>query len=48
MGHNSKKKMQFELSPLTVWIALWTVNTYSDFQVNIFNLEILQDVNVFA
>ena len=22
--------MHFELSPLIVWIALWTVNTYSD------------------
>ena len=27
--------MHFELSPLLVWIALWTVNTYSKFQVNI-------------
>ena len=31
------KKKYFELSPLTVWIALWIVNTYSSFQVNIFN-----------
>ena len=37
-GHNSKKKnMHFELSPLIIWIALWIVNTYSEFQVNIFN-----------
>ena len=31
-----KKKMHFELSPLIVWIALWIVNTYFDFQINIF------------
>ena len=30
-------KMHFELSSLTLWIALWIVNTYSEFQVNIFN-----------
>ena len=35
-GHNSEK-MHFELSPLIVWIALWAVNTYSEFQENIFN-----------
>ena len=35
--HNSEKKMHFELSPLIVWIALWIVNTYSEFQVNIFS-----------
>ena len=35
-GHNSIK-MHFELSPLTVWIALGIVNTYSESQVNIFN-----------
>ena len=29
--------MHFELSPLIVWIALWKVNTYSKFQVNIFS-----------
>ena len=35
-GHNSeKKKKHFELSPVIVWIALWIVSTYSDFQVNI-------------
>ena len=34
-GHNSEKKMHFELSPLIVWISLWIVNTYSEFQVNI-------------
>ena len=28
--------MHSELSPLIVWIALWTANTYSEFQVNIF------------
>ena len=32
-----KKKMHFELSPLIVLIALWIVNTYSNFQVNIFS-----------
>ena len=36
-GNNSEKKMEFELSPFIVWIALWTVNTYSKFQVNIFS-----------
>ena len=36
-GVNSEKKiMHFELSPLIVWIALWIVNTYSEFQVYIF------------
>ena len=29
--------MHFELSPLIIWIALWIVNTYSKFQVNIFS-----------
>ena len=29
--------MHLELSPVIVWIALWIVNTYSKFQVNIFN-----------
>ena len=29
--------MHFELSPLIVWIVLWIVNTYSEFQVNIFS-----------
>ena len=29
--------MHFERSPLIVWIALWKVNTYSEFQVNILN-----------
>ena len=34
-GRNSaKKKMHFELSPLIVRIALWIVNTYSEFQVS--------------
>ena len=28
--------MHFELCPLIVWIALWIVNAYSAFQVNIF------------
>ena len=50
--HNSekKKKMHFELSPLIVWIALWIVNTYSEFQVNIFSnkRDVLQNVKVFA
>ena len=41
-GHNSeknkkKKKTQFELSPLIVCIALWIVNTYSEYQENIFS-----------
>ena len=31
------KKMHFELSPFIVWIALWVVNTYSLFPVNIFS-----------
>ena len=35
-GHNSEK-MHFELSSLIVWITLWIVNTYSEFQVNIFS-----------
>ena len=29
--------MHFELSPLILWIDLWIVNTFSEFQVNIFN-----------
>ena len=29
--------MHFELSSLIVWIALWTVNTYSKLQVNTFS-----------
>ena len=29
--------MHFELSPFIVWIALWIVNTSSEFQVNIFS-----------
>ena len=28
--------MHFEFSPLILWIVLWIVNTYSEFQVNIF------------
>ena len=36
-GHNSEKKMHFELSLLKVWIALWIVYTYSKFQVHIFS-----------
>ena len=31
------KKEQFELSHLIVWIALWIVNTCSEFQENIFS-----------
>ena len=34
---NNSEKMHFELSPLIVWIALWIVKTYSEFQVNIFS-----------
>ena len=47
-GHNSEK-MHFELSPLIVWIAVWLVNAYSEFQVNIFLVitETLQNINVF-
>ena len=30
-----KKDMNFELSPLIAWIALWIVNIFSKFQVNI-------------
>ena len=29
--------MHFELSPSIVWIALWILNTCSEFQVNTFN-----------
>ena len=39
-GHNSEKTAFSDkdaLSPLIVWIALWIVNTYSKFQVNIFS-----------
>ena len=36
-GHNSKKKMYFKLSPLVAWIALWIVNAYFKFRVNIFS-----------
>ena len=36
-GNNSENKMHFELSPLIVWIALWIVNTFAEFQVNIFS-----------
>ena len=36
-GHNSEKKMHFELSPVIVWIALWIVDTYFEFHVNIFS-----------
>ena len=32
-GHNSEKKIDFELSPLILWIALWIVNTCFEFQV---------------
>ena len=31
-GHNSEEK-----NILIVWIALWILNTYSEFQVNIFS-----------
>ena len=31
--------MHFELSPLIVWVALWIVNTCSEFQVNIFSID---------
>ena len=35
-GHNSEgKKMHSELTPSIAWIALWIVNTYFQFQVNI-------------
>ena len=40
--------MHFELAPL-VWIALWIVNTYSEFQVNIFiNNRDIQNITVSA
>ena len=29
--------MHLELFPLIVWIALWIINTYSKFEVNIFS-----------
>ena len=35
-GHNSEKKKKIDLSPLIVWIFLSILNTYSEFQVNIF------------
>ena len=48
-GHNSEKKMQFEMFPLIVWIVLWIVNTYSEFQENIFsNKRDITTVKVFA
>ena len=31
--------MHFELSPSIIWPALWIVNTYTVFQVNIFSNE---------
>ena len=31
------EKLHFELSLLIVWIALWIVKTYSEFQVIIFS-----------
>ena len=31
------KRMPFESSSLIVWTALWIVNTYSEFQENIFS-----------
>ena len=36
-GHNSGRKMHFEFPPLTVPIALQTMNTYFELRVNIFN-----------
>ena len=36
MGHFEKQNA-FKLSPLIVWIALWIVNKYSKFQINIFS-----------
>ena len=32
-----KNKMHFEMLPLIVWTALWVVNTYSEYKVNIFS-----------
>ena len=29
--------LHFKLSPLMIWIALWIVNKYSEFTVNIFS-----------
>ena len=37
LGAKKKKKMHFELSLLIIWIALWIVNTYFEFQVIIFS-----------
>ena len=34
---SEKKKKHVELSPLIVWSASWIVNTYSEFQANIFS-----------
>ena len=34
---SKSNKGHFESSPLIVWIDLWIVNTYSEFQVNIFS-----------
>ena len=46
-GHNSEK-MHFEVSSLIVWIALWMLNTYSEFQIFSVITELLQNVSVFA
>ena len=41
--------MHFELSPLIVWIALWIVDTFPEFQVNIFsNNRDITNVTVFC
>ena len=41
--------MHVELSTLMVWIALWIVNTYSEFQGNIFSSkQDITNVKIFA
>ena len=43
------KKEHFDLSPMIVWIVLWIVKTYSEFQVKSSAItEILQHVKVFT
>ena len=44
-----KKKKHFVLSPLVVWVVLWTVNIGSEFQVKIFtNNRDITKISVFA
>ena len=36
-GHNFVQKKIGGLPPLLVWVPLWIVNNFSEFQVNIFS-----------